>query len=103
MAGNMKSGVVIAAIALSFSLPMAMSADAPAQKQEPKKEAPVEPKAALKPYPLTTCMVSGEKVDVNGKPVVIEYKGRELKFCCNDCVDDFKKDPEKYLKKLEGK
>ena len=55
----------------------------------------------LKPYPLTTCVVSGEKLGEMGKPVVYEYKDREIKFCCKDCIKDFKKDPAKYVKKLE--
>ena len=55
----------------------------------------------LKPYPLTTCVVSGEKLGEMGKPYVYEYKDREIKFCCKDCVKDFKKDPAKYVKKLE--
>ena len=55
----------------------------------------------LKPYPLQTCVVSGEKLGEMGKPVVYEYKDREIKFCCKDCIKDFKKDPDKYVKKLE--
>ena len=55
----------------------------------------------LKPYPLETCVVSGEKLGEMGKPVVYEYKDREIKFCCKDCIKDFKKDPAKYVKKLE--
>jgi hypothetical protein len=63
-----------------------------------------------KPYPLTTCVVSGEKLDGDmGKPYVFTYKdkkvkddaGREIKFCCKDCRKDFDKDPAKYIKKLE--
>lgn len=57
--------------------------------------------AKVKPYPLTTCVVSGDKIGGDmGKPVALIYKGQEMKFCCKDCVKDFKKDPEKYLKKL---
>ena len=26
--------------------------------------------------------------------------GQEIKFCCPDCVKDFQKDPDKFLKKL---
>ena len=35
-----------------------------------------------------------------GKPVTLIYKGQEMKFCCKDCVKDFKKNPEKWMKKL---
>ena len=54
-----------------------------------------------KPYTLKTCVVSGEKLGEMGKPVIYVHEGREVKFCCKDCVKDFKKDPAKYVKKIE--
>lgn len=57
--------------------------------------------AAVKPYPLDYCLVSGKKLGVMGKPVVINYQGQEIKFCCPDCPPKFKKDPDKYIKKLQ--
>lgn len=54
-----------------------------------------------KPYPLKTCLVSGDVIGGEmGEPVTLVYKGQEIKFCCSDCVKDFKKDPDKYIKKL---
>ena len=53
-------------------------------------------------YPLKTCVVSGEKLDEMGKPVVINYKGTEVHFCCNGCIKKFNADPEKYLVKLKA-
>lgn len=48
------------------------------------------------------CPVSGEKVGEEGmKPATYEYKGKIYNFCCTDCVEKFKKDPEKYIKKIE--
>lgn len=52
-------------------------------------------------YPLTTCVVSGEKLDAMGKPTVIQYEGREVRFCCADCEKDFRKDPKPFLTKLD--
>jgi YHS domain-containing protein len=60
-----------------------------------------EEKKADNKYPLDTCVVSGEKLDSMGKPYVIKYKGREVQLCCDGCEKDFKKDPAKYLKKLD--
>src|ERR1700756_1213441 len=54
-----------------------------------------------KPYTLKTCVVSGEKLGEMGKPVSYIYEGREVKFCCKDCIKDFKKDPAKYVKKID--
>ena len=61
-----------------------------------------EDKPAAKPYPLTTCVISGENLDSMGKPFVYDHEGREVRFCCKNCVKDFKKDPAKYLKQLDA-
>ena len=58
--------------------------------------------AKVVPYPLTKCVVSDEKLGGDmGKPVTLIYKGQEMKFCCKDCVKDFNKDPEKWMKKFD--
>jgi hypothetical protein len=54
------------------------------------------------PYPLNTCLVSGEKLGQMGAPYVITNGTREIKFCCSGCVKDFNKDSAKYLKKLDA-
>ena len=54
-----------------------------------------------KPYPLDKCIVSDEKLGEHGKPYVFTHEGQEIKLCCKDCLKDFKKEPAKYLKKLE--
>jgi YHS domain-containing protein len=61
-----------------------------------------KPAEKLKPYPLTFCVVSGDKLGEMGSPVVTNYNGQEIKFCCKDCVKDFDKDPAKYIKKIEA-
>ena len=55
-----------------------------------------------KPYVLKTCSVSDEKLGSMGKPVSYVHEGREIQFCCKDCVKSFKKDPAKYVKKIEA-
>jgi len=61
-------------------------------------------------YPLKTCVVTDEKLGGDmGAPYVFIYKdpkvandpGREVRLCCKGCLDDFKADPAKYLKKLD--
>jgi hypothetical protein len=64
----------------------AYSADAPAE---------------AKPYPLMTCVVSGEKLGTMGKPFVHSVEGREVQFCCKACLKEFNKDTKKFLKKLD--
>jgi YHS domain-containing protein len=43
------------------------------------------------------CPVLGGKI--NDK-VFTDYQGNRIYFCCAACIDEFKKDPEKYLKKM---
>ena len=56
-----------------------------------------------KPYPLKTCVVSDEKLGGDmGEPYVFMHDGNEVHLCCKSCLKDFKKDPAKYMKKLEA-
>jgi len=61
----------------------------------------LNPNGSVKPYNLSTCIVSGEKLGEMGDPVVTVYQGQEIKFCCKSCVPKFEKNPEKYLEKLK--
>ena len=54
-----------------------------------------------KPYPLKTCVVTDEKLGEMGDAYVFVHEGREIKLCCKSCLKDFKKDPAKYIKKIE--
>jgi YHS domain-containing protein len=55
----------------------------------------------LKPYLLKTCVVSDEKLGEMGEAYTFDYQGREVKLCCKSCLKDFKKNPAKYVKKME--
>ncbi len=46
------------------------------------------------------CPVLNEKIDEENR-VIYVYEGKAYNFCCQMCVDEFKKDPEKYIKKIE--
>jgi len=76
--------IIIAAIALSGSAALLRAAD--------------EAKPA---YPLTTCVISGEKLGEMGPPPSVNYKGTEIEFCCKNCVKTFNADPDKYLQKYQ--
>ena len=62
---------------------------------------PAESKTKLKPYTLKTCIISGDKLGEMGKPYVFEYKGREIKLCCKNCLKDFNQSPAKYVKQID--
>ena len=63
--------------------------------------APATQPAAKDTYPLTTCVVGGEKLGSMGKPYVLTHEGREVRLCCKSCEPKFKADPAKYIKKLD--
>ena len=71
------------------------------QLNEPKIVVAAATPCAAKPYPLDTCLVSGEKLGEMGKPFEIGYEGQQIQFCCKNCAPEFAKDPAKYLSKLK--
>jgi len=46
----------------------------------------------------TTCPVMGGLVNKN---IYADYQGNRVYFCCPPCLKEFKKDPEKYVKKMK--
>ncbi|HRE81010.1 MAG TPA: hypothetical protein PLN52_08175 [Opitutaceae bacterium] len=57
-------------------------------------------------YALKTCIVSDEPLDNMGGGVAYTHSqpgkpDRVVWVCCEGCIDDFKKEPEKYLPKLD--
>ena len=85
---KLKSLTAMALIAAYLAAPLVGFA---AEKKDEKAKA----------YPLDKCVVSDEKLGEMGKPYVFKHEGREVQLCCKSCLKDFKKDPAKYLKKIE--
>jgi len=54
--------------------------------------------AAAQANAQVTCPVMGGKID---KAFFADYDGKRVYFCCAECVAQFKKDPAKYVNKLE--
>ncbi len=59
-------------------------------------------------YPVSTCVVSGDKLEAGEMGPIIEYIHKEegkpdrlVRLCCKGCVKDFKKAPAKYLKMID--
>lgn len=48
----------------------------------------------------TICPVSGEKIYDKTK-ATYEYEGKIYNFCCPMCIESFKQDPQKYIKKID--
>ncbi len=77
--------------------PAPAAAPAPAPAPAPSPAAP-----AAETYPLSTCVVSGEKLGEMGDPVVFTYEGTEVHLCCPKCRPLFDKDPKTFLAKIEA-
>ena len=53
-------------------------------------------------YPLTTCVVSGDDLDAMDERLAFKYGDEEVQFCCEGCIDEFKEDPEAFMKKVRA-
>lgn len=53
-----------------------------------------------KPYRAKTCLVTDNDLDSMGDKQGFVHKGQKIMVCCEPCIGKFKKNPEKYLKKL---
>jgi len=87
-------------VAIALLLSVALTACDTSKKPksgEPKKPAGEQMKAP-ESNAQTNCPVMGGKIN---KDIYADHDGKRVYFCCADCVDTFKKDPAKYIKKLE--
>jgi hypothetical protein len=49
------------------------------------------------------CPVTGQSLGSMGTPPVVTVEGRKVFLCCKGCEAKLRKEPGKYLKKLDGK
>ncbi len=89
---NVKSIVVVLTVVL-----LGTGASLVSAQNEPAGQA----QPALVEVGNTICPVSGEKVGEMGDIVKYEYKGKIYNFCCEACLKDFVKNPEKFAKIAE--
>ncbi len=54
------------------------------------------------PYPLATCPVSGQKLGAMGDPAIRVIDGREVRFCCEGCIEKFEKDTRASFEKIDA-
>lgn len=88
---------ILALCAVSSLACWAPAADKPAP---PPAEKPADS------YPLKTCVVSGEPLGSMGESIIYVHReagkpDRQVRFCCEGCIEDFKGDPARFLKKLD--
>ena len=65
---------------------------------EPSTQKSPSTQESKKPVNTKCAVMSQDDVD---PAVTLEYNGKLVGFCCKDCIPDFKKDPEKYMKNLK--
>ncbi len=53
-----------------------------------------------KPYPLETCLVTGDDLDEMDERVSTVHDGQVFEFCCKPCLKKFNTNPGKYVKAL---
>ena len=94
-----KSLTLFASAILLIAAPSLVRADETHNHNAKSTENAADKKA--KPYPLDKCIVTDEKLGEHGKPYVFTHEGQEIKLCCKGCLKDFKKEPAKYMKKIE--
>ncbi len=91
-----RDAFVVAALASS-------KAPAPMKRSAPTAQASPAAAAIGDPYPLDTCIVSGDKRDAKGSMVMKSYDGREVRFCSDACVGLFEADRVTFEKKIDAK
>jgi hypothetical protein len=96
---------VLTTLGLAASTAFAQQAhDHSAQDHATPADAPAEAQQRIgDPWPLDTCVVSGEKLGSMGDPIIKLHTGREVRFCCGGCVGAFDADPASYLAKADEK
>ena len=77
---KLKNICTVLLVVFAFSIGTSLAADNSANEQK-------------------TCPVMGGTIN---KDIYADYEGKRVYFCCDACIRTFKKDPAKYITKLEG-
>lgn len=98
---NTKLALLLTLLMVSGLMASALAQKATKTKTGNKaaKTATAEAKFLAKGDGIEYCAVSGEKLE--NKNIKGEFFGREVYFCCNDCLETAKKNPTAYVKKTE--
>ncbi len=98
------SSLLLSATVLLAAVPMFAQA-----AKDTKTAAPTESEIVAKArasYPMKTCLVSDEPLGSMGDAVAYVHRAegkpdRVIFVCCEGCIDDFKAEPAKFLKKVD--
>ncbi len=88
--------VVLVAAAAAFLAPGCGKGDEVEHKEHEHEAAPAVGAAEIE---QKICPVmEGNKINPE---LFVDHNGRRIYFCCKMCVGNFKKDPEKYIRKVD--
>lgn len=103
----MKTKQLLPLLALAAGLVLnALAASAAGRLDEPTDRDAAWLAQARKDYPLKTCVISQEDLGTMGEATDLIYRvdgqpDRLVRFCCESCIKDFKKDPAAALKRID--
>jgi YHS domain-containing protein len=92
----------LTAVGMAFITASCAGVDSPIPKAS-AAQVDIYKEKAPKPYPLATCLVSGEDLDEMNERVSTVYGAQTFEFCCKPCLVKFNKAPKKYQGKLSAK
>ena len=89
----MARAMVCTAVMVTIGTSQAAAGDVPLKSSTQKEAA-----AATQLKPQTICPVMGNEIN---RSLFVDVNGKRIYVCCKACIDPVKKNPEKYIKKLE--
>ncbi|MFH0963458.1 MAG: hypothetical protein V2A58_05540 [Planctomycetota bacterium] len=88
--------IALAAAVIVVACQKASEPAAPAAAMPPPSAAANAPAADMPAQKV--CPVMGNPIDPS---IYADHNGRRIYFCCPACVNTFKNDPDKYVKKVD--
>ncbi|MHC4375102.1 MAG: hypothetical protein ACYS26_00750 [Planctomycetota bacterium] len=98
------AGLLLFSAAPSIAAPLGLQEkrEAPAAQEKISEADQAVIDAQLPSYPLDTCVVGGEGLDSMGGPQNVVVEGRLIRVCCKGCIRAVKKDPAKFIAKVDA-
>ena len=85
---------------LSGLLLSAAGAVVGAAKDQPATRPATNPVTQPSGKPINQFCAVERDNEVDPRATIV-YEGKVIGFCCKDCINDFRKDPKKYMKDLK--
>ena len=99
-AGGLTLGLAAAGLSADEQAQQADGATVAAAKDEKAKPTtgPATTQASKTPINKMCPVMPEDEIDPE---LLINYKGKTIGVCCEDCIEDFNKDPEKWMKQVK--